>query len=190
MSGLSPNIPQWRNLMIFGMSIHAFTILHVILSLAGIAAGLVAIFALAANKLSGLTGFFLATTALTNITGFLFPFHGVTPAIILGVLSTIVLLLAAIALYGSKLAGRLARNVCHQRFARALLQCLRALRPAFCQGAGSQSRRSHTIVASFWGNAARRPGCVHCAGNSGAQGFSRLSAGLGAEIRSYRGSRR
>ncbi len=91
--------------MILGMSIHAFTIVHVILSLAGIATGLVAIFALAGNKLSGLTGFFLATTALTNITGFLFPFHGMTPAIVLGILSMIVVLLAAIALYGGKLAG-------------------------------------------------------------------------------------
>ena len=91
--------------MILGMSIQAFTILHVTLSLAGIVGGLVAIFALAANKLSGLTGFFLATTALTDITGFLFPFHGVTPAIILGILSMIVLVLAAIALYGGKLAG-------------------------------------------------------------------------------------
>jgi hypothetical protein len=91
--------------MIFGMSIQAFTIVHVILSLAGIAAGLIAVFALAGNKLSGLTGFFLATTALTSITGFLFPFHGVTPAIILGVLSTIILMLATIALYGGKLAG-------------------------------------------------------------------------------------
>jgi hypothetical protein len=91
--------------MILGMSIQAFTILHVFLSLAGIATGLVAIFALASNKLSGLTGFFLATTALTDITGFLFPFHGITPGIILGVLSMIVLLVAAIALYGGKLAG-------------------------------------------------------------------------------------
>jgi len=91
--------------MILGMSIQAFTILHVIVSLAGIATGLVAIFALAANKLSGLTGFFLSTTVLTSITGFLFPFHGVTPGIVLGILSMIVLLLAAISLYGGKLAG-------------------------------------------------------------------------------------
>jgi hypothetical protein len=91
--------------MILGMSIQAFTIVHVILSLAGIAAGFVAVFALAGNKLSGLTGFFLVTTALTSITGFLFPFHGVTPGIVLGILSMIVLVLAAIALYGGKLAG-------------------------------------------------------------------------------------
>jgi hypothetical protein len=91
--------------MILGMSTQVFTILHVIISLAAIAAGLIAILALPANKLSGLTGFFLITTALTSITGFLFPFHGVTPGIILGILSMIVLLLAAIALYGRKLSG-------------------------------------------------------------------------------------
>jgi hypothetical protein len=91
--------------MILGMSIQVFTILHVIISLAAIAAGLVAIVALAANKLSGLTGFFLSTTALTSITGFFFPFHGVTPGIILGILSLIVLLLAATALYLGKLSG-------------------------------------------------------------------------------------
>jgi hypothetical protein len=45
------------------------------------------------------------TTALTSITGFLFPFRGVTPGIVLGVLSVIVLLLAVIALYGRKLSG-------------------------------------------------------------------------------------
>ena len=91
--------------MILGMSTQVFTLLHVIISLAAIAAGLIAILALAANKLSALTGFFLITTALTSITGFLFPFHGITPGIILGILSMIVLLLAAIALYGRKLSG-------------------------------------------------------------------------------------
>jgi len=91
--------------MVHGMSTQVFTLLHVILSLAGIAAGLIAIPSLAANKLSGLTGLFLSTTALTSITGFLFPFHGVDPAIILGILSMVVLLLAAIALYAGRLHG-------------------------------------------------------------------------------------
>lgn len=91
--------------MILGMSTPVFTLVHVILSLAGIAAGIVAILALAAGKLSGLTGFFLSTTALTSITGFLFPFHGVTPGIILGILAMIVLFLAGIALYVGKLSG-------------------------------------------------------------------------------------
>jgi hypothetical protein len=92
--------------MILGMSTQAFTLFHVILSLAGIGSGLIAILALVGNRLlSGWTAFFLVTTALTSITGFLFPYHGVTPGIILGVLSMIVLLLAAVALYGGKLIG-------------------------------------------------------------------------------------
>jgi hypothetical protein len=85
--------PQRSIIMILGMSTQVYTLLHVIISLAAIAAGLIAILALTANKLSSLTGFF-------------FPFHGVTPGIILGILSLIVLLLAAIALYARKLHGR------------------------------------------------------------------------------------
>src|SRR5580704_11243087 len=98
--------PQRSIIMILGMSTQVYTLLHVIISLAAIAAGLIAILALTANKLSSLTGFFLITTALTSITGFFFPFHGVTPGIILGILSLIVLLLAAIALHARKLHGR------------------------------------------------------------------------------------
>lgn len=92
--------------MILGMSLAAFTLLHVILSLIGIGAGFLAIFALAADKLpAGWTKLFLVTTALTSLTGFLFPFHGLTPGIILGVLSIVVLLLAVFALYVGKLSG-------------------------------------------------------------------------------------
>jgi hypothetical protein len=91
--------------MILGMSLHVFTLLHVVISLVAIASGFVAILALAGDRLSGLTALFLITTALTSITGFLFPFHGVTPGIVLGILSMIILLPAVIALYGGKLAG-------------------------------------------------------------------------------------
>jgi hypothetical protein len=91
--------------MILGLSIHAFTVLHVIISLVAIASGFVAIFALAGSKLSSLTALFLTTTILTSVTGFMFPFSGVTPGIILGILSMVVLLLALVSLYGQKLAG-------------------------------------------------------------------------------------
>jgi hypothetical protein len=92
--------------MILGMTTQAFTLFHVILSLAGIGSGFIAILSLVGNRLlRGWTALFLITTALTSITGFLFPFHGVTPGIVLGVLSMIVLLLAVIALYGGKLGG-------------------------------------------------------------------------------------
>ena len=40
------------------------------------------------------TGLFLAATALTTLTGFFFPFHGLTPAIVVGVISLIPISLA------------------------------------------------------------------------------------------------
>ena len=92
--------------MILGLSIASFTIFHVILSLAGIGSGFVAVFGLIGNRLlPRWTALFLITTILTSVTGFLFPFHGFDPAIGVGILSLIVLLLATIALYGGKLAG-------------------------------------------------------------------------------------
>jgi uncharacterized membrane protein len=92
--------------MILGLSTAAFTQLHVILSLAAIAAGLVALLGLLGGKLYRLlTALFLLTTVLTSVTGFLFPFHGMTPGIILGILSMIALLLAIWALYIGKLEG-------------------------------------------------------------------------------------
>src|SRR3954463_7433888 len=59
-----------------------------------------------ANKsLDALTGLFLGTTLLTSVTGFGFPFVHVTPGIVLGVLSLLVLAPALFARYGRHLAG-------------------------------------------------------------------------------------
>ncbi|HVZ17081.1 MAG TPA: hypothetical protein VG897_08190 [Terriglobales bacterium] len=92
--------------MVLGMSISTFTLLHVLLSLAGIGSGFVVVFGLIAGKrLNGWTGIFLATTILTSVTGFLFPFHQVTPGIILGVLSLIVLAATLAARYAFHLSG-------------------------------------------------------------------------------------
>jgi hypothetical protein len=92
--------------MILGLSTSAFTLFHVILSLVGIAAGLVAVLGLAGDKLyRGFTAVFIVATVLTSVTGFLFPFKGMTPGIVLGILSLIVLLLAVVALYGKNMAG-------------------------------------------------------------------------------------
>jgi hypothetical protein len=87
------------------MSLHAFTILHVIICFVELAAGAVVVLRLMEGRQSRLTGLFLVSAALTAITGFLFPFHGVTPAIKVGVLSLLVTLLAALALYSFKLRG-------------------------------------------------------------------------------------
>jgi hypothetical protein len=90
-----------------GMSgLAAYTIFHVLLSLIGIAAGFIVIFGLIAGRWLGLLmSIFLWTTILTSITGFFFPFEGITPGIILGIISLVVLALSLFALYGKKMAG-------------------------------------------------------------------------------------
>jgi len=92
--------------MIFGISTHAFTSLHVTISLVAIASGAAVIGGLLANQLyRRWNSLFLATASLTSITGFAFPNAHITPGIIVGVLSLIVLILAAIALYVRHLDG-------------------------------------------------------------------------------------
>ena len=92
--------------MVLGMSLSAFTMLHVIISLIGIAAGLVVLSGLFGSRaMPGMTALFLLTTILTNATGFLFPFEKLLPSHIIGILSLVALLIACIALYGMKLAG-------------------------------------------------------------------------------------
>ncbi|MGC1618522.1 MAG: hypothetical protein WA765_08530 [Candidatus Acidiferrum sp.] len=84
----------------------AFTLFHVAISLIAIVTGFIAVFGMIAGKrLDGWTAVFLTTTALTSITGFLFPFHKVTPGIILGVISLIVLAVAIPARYLKHLEG-------------------------------------------------------------------------------------
>ena len=92
--------------MILGMSTSAFTHLHVILSLIGIAAGLIVLFGmLGSNRMSAWTALFLATTVLTSVTGFFFPRDELLPSHIVGIVSLVVLAIALFALYVRRLAG-------------------------------------------------------------------------------------
>ena len=91
--------------MVLGLSLQAFTILHVIISIIELAAGAAVLIGLLTGSRSSLTAVFLVTAALTDITGFLFPFHGVTPGIILGVLSLVVIGVATLAFYSFHLQG-------------------------------------------------------------------------------------
>lgn len=92
--------------MILGMTLTAYTILHVVLSIIGIATGLVAVGGLlAGNRLPLTTAIFLVTTLATTLGGFLFPFNGFTPAIGVGIVSTIVLLVTIAARYVYRLLG-------------------------------------------------------------------------------------
>lgn len=82
--------------MIPGLSIETLLTVHVAVSLIGIATGLVAMPSLAAGRwLVGWQAAFLITTALTSVSGFLFPFSGVTPAFLFGVISMVALAVAA-----------------------------------------------------------------------------------------------
>ncbi|MGB7659016.1 MAG: hypothetical protein WBM12_07390 [Pseudolabrys sp.] len=92
--------------MIAGLSIENFTILHVAISLIGIVSGLIVLFGmLRARRLPGWTALFLATTVLTSVTGFMFPINGLTPAIVVGVISIVILAIALMALYVKHLSG-------------------------------------------------------------------------------------
>lgn len=92
--------------MVLGMSLSTYTTLHVILSLIGIGTGFIVLFGLISGRLlSPWNAVFLVTTILTSLTGFGFPNTKVTPGIIFGVLSMIVLAIALLALYAFHLKG-------------------------------------------------------------------------------------
>jgi hypothetical protein len=102
-----PHAFEQRGLsMILGMSVGAFTILHVIITVVAIGSGLIAVGGMfASNSLPVTTALFLFTTALTSLTGFLFPIHGFTPALGVGIVACVILAVALFALYKEHLAG-------------------------------------------------------------------------------------
>jgi hypothetical protein len=78
--------------------------LHVIISLIAIVVGFIAAFGMLQSRpMPGWTAVFLVTTVLTSVTGFLFPFSGMTPGIIVGIISMVFLAVALFALYGQHL---------------------------------------------------------------------------------------
>ena len=92
--------------MILGMTTSTFTLVHVIISLVGIGAGIIVTFGLLTGKrLDGWTALFLATTVATSVTGFFFPFDHLLPSHKVGIISLAVLAVAILARYGLHLAG-------------------------------------------------------------------------------------
>lgn len=90
-----------------GLSLMAFTALHVAVSLIAIASGIVVLVAMAANRDDpSMATLFLATTVLTSVTGFMFEFAGITPAHLFGAASLVVLAAALYARYVRRFAGR------------------------------------------------------------------------------------
>jgi hypothetical protein len=83
-----------------------FLFVHVLLSLIGIAAGLVVLYGLlTSNRMDGWTHVFLLTTAATTLTGFFLPFTTITPAVKLGIISTVVLIPTFAARYAFGMRG-------------------------------------------------------------------------------------
>src|SRR6188474_609665 len=92
--------------MIAGLSVDNFTHLHVAISLVGIVSGLIVLAGmLRAHSLPGWTALFLVTTILTSVTGFMFPINGLTPGIVIGLISVMILAIALMALYVKHLSG-------------------------------------------------------------------------------------
>jgi len=95
--------------MILGMSTATFVLVHVVISLIAIVAGVVVMFAmLGSQRRPGLTAIFLLLTILTSATGFLIPplmSEKLLPSHMIGLLSLLLLAIACIALYVMKLAG-------------------------------------------------------------------------------------
>jgi hypothetical protein len=92
--------------MILGIPTPIYTIIHVAISLIGIGTGFIVLYGLLNGKLLSTWNFiFLVTTILTSLTGFGYPNATITPGIVLGVLSIIVLGIAVLALYIFDLNG-------------------------------------------------------------------------------------
>src|SRR5260370_16619332 len=90
--------------MIFGIT--TFTLIHVVLSLVGIFAGLVVAGGLVAGKrVDGWTGVFLLTTVATSVSGFGFPFVAFLPSHAVAIVSLVVLPVVIVARYFKHLTG-------------------------------------------------------------------------------------
>jgi hypothetical protein len=89
-----------------GLSLANFTLLHVVISLVAIVAGLIVMFGMLGSRpLPGLTAIFLILTILTNVTGFGFPFGTLLPSHMIAILSLVLLAIACFALYAMGLKG-------------------------------------------------------------------------------------
>jgi hypothetical protein len=88
------------------MILHFYTLVHVLISLAGIFTGIVVLIGLLTGKrLDGWTAIFLATTVATSVTGFFFPVDHFMPSHAVGIISLLILAVAIYARYSRHLAG-------------------------------------------------------------------------------------
>jgi hypothetical protein len=92
--------------MILGLSVPAFTLAHVVISLIAIGAGIVVLLGMVNNsRVPGWTALFLLTTALTSISGFFFHSLAFGPPHVFGVITLVVMVPTLLALYAFSLRG-------------------------------------------------------------------------------------
>ena len=98
--------------MIIGLSLPAFTLVHVVITLIAIASGIIVVFGMiGSHRLPKLTALFWLTTVLTTVTGFMFFLSPTqpkmfTPAVGTGVVAAFAFLVGLLALYGKHLYGK------------------------------------------------------------------------------------
>jgi len=88
------------------MTLATFTLIHTAISLLALLAGIPVVAALLSNRIARpWTAVFLVLAIATTVTGFLFPLSGLTPALITGIVASVVFLALLLARYGMHLAG-------------------------------------------------------------------------------------
>jgi hypothetical protein len=92
--------------VIIGLSVATFTLVHVAITLIAILAGFIVLYGLLrSRRMDTVTDIFVIFTVLTLVTGFMFPFHGLTPAFNLGIISGVILIPTLIARYAFAMTG-------------------------------------------------------------------------------------
>jgi hypothetical protein len=83
-----------------------FTAFHTLISIAAVVLGVVVMAALTGKPVGRRwIDAFIITAVATSVTGFFFPFHGMTPAIGVGMVACVVLALVVIGRYAKQLRG-------------------------------------------------------------------------------------
>lgn len=120
--------------MILGMNSSTFTLLHLLLSVAGIGSGFAVVFGMLHNRhRHGWATVFILTSMLTALTGFLFPLVQLLPSHILGLLSLTVLTLAIFARTTFQLEGLWRATYVIAITSTLCFHCLAAVTQAFAK---------------------------------------------------------
>jgi hypothetical protein len=92
--------------MVFGIALHSFVFFHTLITLVAIASGLVMLFGMLGSRaMPAVHAVFLLFSVLTAITGFMIQITPSTPAVKLGVILSVVLIVALAARYVFRMAG-------------------------------------------------------------------------------------